>query len=31
MQPAFVRTRDNPLCFVGYTCVEKEVVDTNKK
>jgi len=22
MQPAFVRTSDTPLCFVGYTCEE---------
>ena len=20
MEPALVRTRDNPLCFIGYTC-----------
>ncbi len=20
MQPAMVRTKDNPLCFIGYTC-----------
>jgi hypothetical protein len=22
MQPAFVRSKDNPVCFIGYTCEE---------
>lgn len=24
MQPAFVRSKDNPLCFIGYTCETPE-------
>ncbi len=29
MAPAFVRAKDTPLCFVGYTCVEKQSQNSN--